>query len=91
MSCDESVGTRWPYTCINTSSNAHFDYTMSKSSSRYMNRVLVHPIRSPDDKVIPSGRLQDGPGRVWTEMDVGQPPKASDDLDLCPMASKLGP
>jgi hypothetical protein len=30
-----SVGTKWQNTCKNTSSNAHFGYTMSKSSLRY--------------------------------------------------------
>jgi len=44
------------------------------------NQVLVHPIRSPDDNVMPSRRSQDGLGWRWT----------SSDVDMCLVAPNLG-
>jgi hypothetical protein len=57
---------------------------MSKSSSRHTKSSFTfHPIRSPDDKIMPSRISQDGTGWVghrWT----------SSNQDLYLMAPKLG-
>ena len=55
------------------------------------NWVLVHPIQSPDDKVMPSGRLLDKSGWIWTQGGAERPHLTLGGLDLCPMATKLGP
>jgi len=54
------------------------------------NQVLVHPIRSWNDKVMPFRRSQE-----WVGLDLGtkgieRPPMASGDVDKCTMATKLG-
>jgi hypothetical protein len=54
------------------------------------NQVLVHQIRSSDDKVMPSGRSQEQVGLDLGIEDVRRPHWASSDVGPCPMATKLG-
>jgi hypothetical protein len=91
-SCDDyvSVGARRLHTCKNTSSNSHFNSTMSKSSSRYMKLSFG----SPNSK---SGWQSYAFRKIarWARLDLdtrgaGRRGLRLADLDLCPMATKLG-